>query len=56
MIAHTPARYSGKKVRMLLARSAIAAMLHVELNDKNKIVFSYTDAEGKEIKESVRYL
>lgn len=36
--------------------AAIAAMLHVELNDANKIVFSYTDETGKEVKESVRYL
>ena len=36
--------------------TAIAAMLHVELNDKNKIVFSYTDEKGEEVKESVRYL
>ena len=36
--------------------TAIAAMLHVELNDANQIVFSYTDETGKEIKESGRYL
>ena len=36
--------------------TAIAAMLHVELNDANQIVFTYTDETGKEIKESGRYL
>lgn len=36
--------------------SAIAAMLHVELNDSNKIVFSYQDEQGNKVKESVRYL
>ena len=36
--------------------TAIAAMLHVELNDSNKIVFSYNDEQGNKVKESVRYL
>lgn len=36
--------------------AAIAAMLHVELNDSSQISFSYIDEEGKEVKETTRYL